>query len=302
MSDMTSNPFAWPPARRNRHRGCLLVLVLGVVAALAGFFFIYRSYNPYDEVVVTIIGLPVGSTHVCVIADGPRGPEALMTYSHSWCNSMANHPDAYLYFTANMNPFADRFKWINSSRTGALYRSKDGEWLVAWFNPPKNRAKYGSFSAGRGSWTVNWTDADEVRPISEDQMRAMGFVRFLLTRVNVHDVPKETNYACMIADTKEGLKVMQPSRSSRPNKALVPMAQQSTTYMDEVDWIESDRIGLLQQRDNGQWRVEWRIAWFDLPKGNKNGASLDIKYQDAKEEQPVTAEQLRAMGFVDALR
>jgi hypothetical protein len=40
--------------------------------------------------------------------------------------------------------------------------------------------KAGSPLAGGGSWTVSWNDADEVLPVSEDQMRAMGFVNFLL--------------------------------------------------------------------------------------------------------------------------
>jgi hypothetical protein len=178
MSDTKPTTTNRTSARRGCSRGCLVFFVLALFAGFAGFILIYRSCNPYDQIDVTISNLPDGVSRVYLLADRREGIEALRIYELDYGSVYVRDPyrDAAL---VSSGVYTDWVRWIESSRLGVLCRSENNEWLVAWFNPPKNRARGGNFVTGGGHWTVSWNSADEVQPISKDQLRAMGFAKYL---------------------------------------------------------------------------------------------------------------------------
>jgi len=178
MSEKTA-PASKPTSSRRRRRGCLLLIVLFVLAIFGLWLFIYRSCFPYDEVEVKLYRVPQGERIVAVVVSGPNNPIALKLYSHYWCQSFTRFPDKSASITRDDYGSLGKFQWIEAERAGILVQRNDNNWFIYWFNPPKNRLAGWTLLTGRGEWIVNLTDADETQQLTEDIMRAMGFVEAL---------------------------------------------------------------------------------------------------------------------------
>jgi hypothetical protein len=80
---------------------------------------------------------------------------------------------------------------------------------------------------------------------------------------------------------------------------------EETEHEASVRWIHSSRVGVLRRTKERKWFV----AWFDAPKSRLQERSLlfgggewSIRLQDADKVEPVTEEQLRAMGMSYSLK
>jgi hypothetical protein len=161
-------------------RARFLGLIGGAIAiavCLSVAYAAYRFFNPYDEVSVTVRGIPPDTYFLCLIAEGTSGPE-VMYWSGSKVTPFTTHPDKDLRSFDRGNSHEDRHRytviWVGSVRVGVLRRTKAGEWFVSWYKSPKSNLKGRSFLFGGGSWEADLRDADDVEPVSKNQLRAMG--------------------------------------------------------------------------------------------------------------------------------
>lgn len=177
-------PIEPPPKPTRRSRlGCLLLIVLVVLWILGLWLLIYRTCFPYDEVEVKVHRLPEGERIFAVVINGPTTPVVLEKYSHFWWTSSRRHPDSYYSMNTNgPDGLIGQFRWVEAQRIGILAQREDRQWIIYWFNPPKNQLHGRTLLKGRGELILHLDDADEIEPITEDTMRAMGFVEVLKER------------------------------------------------------------------------------------------------------------------------
>jgi hypothetical protein len=119
----------------------------------------------------------------------------------------------------------------------------------------------------------------------------------------VTDIPEDTVFVCIIADTDRGLVAMRrPStlftmQFHHPDRDWVQAEYPHEIHI-AVLWIDGKRIGVLRRTKDGSWQV----AWFDAAKHPIQRRNRNVSLKDADDVQPVSVEQLRAMGFDKALR
>jgi hypothetical protein len=149
--------------------------VIAAVACLSVIYGAIRCYCPYDEVQIAITGTPTDTDFLCLVADKPSGAEAML-WSLKKVLPFTMHPDkCTVSFVYNEDRVIRRpVRWVSSDRVGVLRRTKDRKWFISWYDPPKSNLKGRWFLFGRGSWEVDLRDADEVQPVNEDTLRAMG--------------------------------------------------------------------------------------------------------------------------------
>ena len=132
------------------------------------------------------------------------------------------------------------------------------------------------------------------------------------TIVQIEDLPEDTAFLCLIADNHGKLLPMNWSLekvfrfSMHPDKCIVSLYDNhGVPHIAEVDWIDTDRIGILRKTKTGTWHV----AWFDRPKSSRLRTSRLFRHFawhgswsecDFKEDIP--PKTLRELGFDYALK
>lgn len=165
MSDLPDRPS------RSANWGCLLALATCLVLA----YCLYLYFNPYDEVNVSVRDIPPGSTFLCFIAEKPQGA-AVMPWLLSKVGPFTMHPKNCVvsFLAKDQFQFHAKVRWISSSRVGVLRRTKENKWFVAWFDEPKSQLKNRCLLFGGGEWAASLQEADEVQPLTEEQLKALG--------------------------------------------------------------------------------------------------------------------------------
>ena len=146
-----------------------------VLLVLALVYGAYRFFNPYDEVVTQIEGIPPDSTFVCLVASSENGMKA-MEWSLAKVVPFSMHPDGCTVsslFKGETTHHA-KVRWIDSRKIGVLRKTAEGDWKIAWFGTPKTEPRHRSFLFGRGSVTLDVSKADNNEPMTIDQLRLLG--------------------------------------------------------------------------------------------------------------------------------
>ncbi len=112
--------------------GCLFALAACVLAACFGSFY----FRPYDEVEVSVNGVPTDTRYLCLVAERSHRP-VVMYWSLRMIFPFTMHPDtcslSFLYESETApRPLRARVRWVTSERVGVLLKSKSGKWGIAW--------------------------------------------------------------------------------------------------------------------------------------------------------------------------
>jgi hypothetical protein len=131
--------------------------------------------------------------------------------------------------------------------------------------------------------------------------------------VSVSDVPPGTKFLCLVADTPQGAVAMPwllrkaGPFTMHPDRCVVSYFynEDKPHFRAEVQWISSSRVGVLRRTKEDKWFV----AWFDEPKSHLQNRSLllgggewAVSLNEADKVQPLTQEQLRALGMASSLK
>jgi hypothetical protein len=133
------------------------------------------------------------------------------------------------------------------------------------------------------------------------------FTPYSEVAVKAHGLPADSIFACLVADTADGPKVMLWSMKYLGPFTMHPDRCTVSTYFarDSIDeakvrWVQTNRVGVLSQARGGNWS----IAWFDAVKSNVRGKSLlfgggfwEGDVRDSNERQGLSPEQLRSLGM-----
>jgi hypothetical protein len=129
----------------------------------------------------------------------------------------------------------------------------------------------------------------------------------------IRDVPRDTVFLCIVADTPQGVTVMPwyvkkvlPD-TMHPDSCTVSFRLSGDTgaHRGNVRWTKAKRIGVLQKTEADTWK----IAWFDTLQSEVQRRSLvfgggtwEVSLRDANEEQDLPAETVQSLGFSYAIR
>lgn len=158
--------------------GCAAAFVVCLSGCFGAGYAVRLFFAPYQEVSTTVTGIPQGTTFLCLVADGPEP----MRWSMFKVFPFSMHPDSSTasFLRADAPPVhSARVLWIQAKRVGVLRRTKERQWFVHWFDGPKAVLAGRSFVWGGGTWEADLREADEVRPVTEGELRAMGIQRSL---------------------------------------------------------------------------------------------------------------------------
>lgn len=110
---------------------CVLLLLL---SCGSGTLAIWSLHPCRNEVQVTIKNIPVGTNHVCLIAESQGTVEGMdwtvrMIFPHDWS------PDASWGLVDAKQPLLliRNVVWKHGDRYGVAQRRIDGSWVVTWF-------------------------------------------------------------------------------------------------------------------------------------------------------------------------
>ena len=151
---------------------CLLAIGLYVAYSFE------RYVYPYDEVDLTIRGLPSKFSFVCLIAETHSGPMAMYwTGNNMLSGRLLLNPDRCIASSADLNvghSFRRPVLWIDSKRIGILIKSTDAQWEATWFSSDKVKRKDHSLWFGRGSVAIDLSDAEETDSMSLERLKRLG--------------------------------------------------------------------------------------------------------------------------------
>jgi hypothetical protein len=148
---------------------------IGGLACLSVCCAANRFFHPHDEVMTTISGIPVDTDFLCLVVDKHSGPE-VMLWSLRKLGSFTMHPDSCTvsFLDKGVRSHRAPVRWVSSVRVGVLRRTTGGKWYLSWYGSPKLKLEGRSFLFGGGLWEADFCNSDEVQPVLDDQLRAMG--------------------------------------------------------------------------------------------------------------------------------
>ena len=137
-----------------------------------------RYVHPYDEVRLSIRGLPSTFSLVCLIAETQKGLTAMnWTGTNMLGGRQLLNPDRVKLSSASLD-FNGVLKapvlWIYSKRIGILIKSPDPQWKVSWISSDKVKRKDHSLWFGRGSVLIDLSDAEETESMSLERLKRLG--------------------------------------------------------------------------------------------------------------------------------
>lgn len=154
--------------------GVLLLVALAVYLADGGARLVR---HPSDEVAVTVRNVPPEVQFLAAVHDGPTGLEAMDWYV-STVSTFPVHPadcSASWHFNPELRDVERRIRWTADGRVGVAMMRDGPRWEVAWYGPDRARPADVSPVFGGGRWEADLSAPDRVEPLTEAQLRQLGF-------------------------------------------------------------------------------------------------------------------------------
>lgn len=123
--------------------------------------------------------------------------------------------------------------------------------------------------------------------------------------VVVRNLPPDTTFACLLADSPTERTAMPVSRSKLFPFTIDPfhggdVTQGQTTYDETVRWISAPQVGVLRETAGGVWEA----GWYQSPKSDLTSrpflllfgqGTWHVDWNDADSVQPISAAELQRL-------
>jgi len=128
--------------------------------------------RPPAVVDVEVRNVPEGAGKLGLSADlgGKFEPMSFAVHMLDWEPMPANH---YLGGHDGYGPgkvYWTQVYWVQGDKVGLVTSNSPEGWSVHWFLPPKNR-RTGSWLLAGGTWYCDYENADEVEPLTPDEIK-----------------------------------------------------------------------------------------------------------------------------------